>query len=259
MCRQGLGRRKTATDMKGRPMLGSFLRLSLLIIFLASGLAPGTSRSEDSTTGGKPAGKTNAVQNEVDLSGRFVGAHGTEFVVVAPEEVGGWLAIVREPGARPVTLELGGGPDSLRPKAMHYTAEVDGQPVEIFAEGGKIFALGEVGGARMEFLKDREGTRVLVDDRPGADDSPVVEGRMMLDDIAARWRVIQQTRFSLNTNGLAVSYGSREGSKSFCARTADLSEPDRRRLAARRGRLARMRKSTEYFIEKWRKMKEQKQ
>ena len=155
---------------------------------------------------------------------------GTDIRLYRSDESSRWVMTLQERDAQPLTFTLDGQPSSLKPASLDFTVSFDGQPMNVTADGSRLYARVTREGKTLECLRDAKGARTAVDGErsSGTGTAPEeMESAMMLNEVAGRWEVMKQMVVSVDTNGLAIGNGSDAASKTHSfARTGILSEQE---------------------------------
>ena len=155
---------------------------------------------------------------------------GTDVRLYRSEESARWVMTLQEQGSQPITFTLEGQPSSLKPASLDFAVSFDGQPMNVTADGSRLYARVTREGKTLECLRDAKGARTAVDGEcsSGANTAPEeMESAMMLNEVAGRWEVMKQMVVSVDTNGLAIGNGSDAASKTHpFTRTGILSEQE---------------------------------
>lgn len=177
---------------------------------------------------------------------------GTDIRLYRSDESSRWVMTLQERDAQPLTFTLDGQPSSLKPASLDFTVSFDGQPMNVTADGSRLYARVTREGKTLECLRDAKGARTAVDGERSSGASTVpeeMESAMMLNEVAGRWEVMKQMVVSVDTNGLAIGNGPDGASKTHSfARTGILSEQETKLMEEKLAAHAEMADESSSFL-----------
>ena len=183
---------------------------------------------------------------------------GTDIRLYRSDESSRWVMTLQERDAQPLTFTLDGQPSSLTPASLDFTVNCGGRPMQVTADGSRLYARMTREGKTFECLRDTKGARTALNGErssSGEAASEETESAMMLDEVAGRWEIMKQMVVSVDVHGLVIGDGKDGAAKprSF-SRTGVLSEDEAKQMEEKLATHVEMADGSSAFLDREREL-----